>query len=100
MYLKFEQEFQELKEKFENQASELKSLKIEKITLDGEANSLKRDLELKNVRVQALEKRVQNIETGRARLEVQQEQDAFQGEELKAQVKEMQRQLISQDEEM
>ena len=100
VFLKFEEEFEELKEKFENQSNEFKTLKIEKIKFESEIKDLNRNIELKTLRMEALQKRVENEQTGRVRLEEKQEKEAFQEEEYKQQIKTMERQLLTQNEEM
>jgi hypothetical protein len=100
VFLTFEKEFEELKEKYRVQNEEFKTTKIQKLNLEGEVNNLRRDLDLKKMRVKALENKAKNEETGRVRLEVKQQEDAFQEEEYKEEIQELKRQILSQNDEL
>ena len=100
VFLKFEKEFEDLKENFEKINKEQKTLKIEKIKLENEKKDLTQNLELKILRVEGLERRVENEQNGRVRLEEKQEKEAFQEEEFKEEINQMRKQLLTQQEEM
>jgi chromosome segregation ATPase len=100
VFLKFQEDYDELKEKHKDQTKLYKELKIEKIQFELDIKDLQRNLDLKNLRIEGLEKRVENEETGRVRLENKQEEEAFQEQEYKEKIKELERQLILQQEDM
>ena len=100
VFLKFEEDYEKLKEKHKEQTTEFKTLKIEKIQFELEIKDLKRNLDLKSLRIEGLEKRVEHEEIGRVRLENKQEEEAFQEQEYKDKIKELERQLILQQEDM
>jgi hypothetical protein len=99
-FLKFEKDYEDLKEKHKEKMDELKTIKIEKYQFEKDIKDLKRNVELKDLRIEGLERRVENEENGRVRLEVKQEEEAFQEQEYKDKIRELERQLILQQDDM
>lgn len=100
VFLKFEEEFEDLRAKYEAQSSQFKTIKIEKINLEDELGDLRREKETRDLRIKALERRIENEQTGRERLEEKQEQDAFQEQEMRERIRVLEKQLIEQNGEM
>lgn len=100
VFFKFKEEFEDLRAKHETQSSLFKTLKIEKMNIEEELKETRRKAEKQEVRVRALERRVQNEQTGREMLEEKQEQGAFQEQEMKERIRVLEKQLIEQNDEM
>lgn len=100
VFFKFEQQHDALKARHEAQTAQHKTLLSDNLRLKQEARDASTELQKLRATVDALEKRVTNEQTGRALLEERQEHGVALEQERAETIRQLERQLLAQSDEM